>query len=343
MFSFDQLTYPLIQAPMAGGPNTPEMISATANLGAVGSFGFAYSRIEKIRHDLIAAKEKISDNSKGAMNANFFVFNEVSKPEPASIEAAKQSLRQTSNGEVDFEDPAPPYFPDLSKQLEPVWELRPEILTFHFGIPDESIIGKAQSLGISVGITATSIDEARQIEQAGANFVVAQGTEAGGHRGIFDPRNHDDKLTCFELIKSLSTIKLPLVAAGGIMNASQVKEALALGASAVQMGTAFLTTDESGASNAHKRYLLHETRRTTEVTTAFSGRPARGINNRFIETMKDQSVLAFPIQNSLTGKMRAAALANDDGENQSLWAGSNFADCRQETIAELVKRVFAQV
>ena len=343
MFSFDQLKYPLIQAPMAGGPNTPEMISAVANLGAVGSYGFAYSGVEKIRSDLLAAREIISDDSVGAVNANFFIFDKVSKPEPAQIETAIKNLSMVSDYRVDFEAPSAPYFPDLSKQLEPVWAIRPEILTFHFGIPHEAIIRKAHSLGISIGITATSIDEARQIEQAGVDFIVAQGIEAGGHRGIFNPANHDDKLPCFELIKSLSAINLPLVAAGGIMNADQVNAALALGANAVQMGTAFLTTAESGASKAHKDFLLNNTERSSEITLGFSGRPARGINNRFIEKMVDKSVLPFPLQNSLTAKIRAAALARDDGEYQSLWAGSNFSGCRQETIAELLERLFLKL
>jgi nitronate monooxygenase len=341
MFSFDQLKYPLIQAPMAGGPNTPEMVSTVANLGAVGSYGFAYSSAGKIRSDLLAARAMTADDCVGAMNANFFIFNEVSKPEPANIEAAIKNLREVSDYQVDFEAPAAPFFPDLSKQLEPVWEIRPEILTFHFGIPDLAIIRKAHALGIAIGITATSNDEARQIEQAGADFIVAQGIEAGGHRGIFNPANRDDKLPCFELIKSLSAINLPLVAAGGIMKANQIREALALGATAVQMGTVFLTTVESGASKAHKGYLLNNTERPSEITWGFSGRPARGIKNRFIKKILGKTILPFPLQNSLTAKMRAAALAEDDGEFQSLWAGSNFADCRQETITELLERLFS--
>ena len=125
------------------------------------------------------------------------------------------------------------------------------------------------------------------------------------------------------------------------MNANQISEALALGATAVQMGTAFLTTIESGASKAHKDYLMNNTEHSSEITWGFSGRPARGIKNRFIEKMLNKTILPFPLQNSLTAKMRAAALAEDDGEFQSLWAGSNFANCRQETIAELLERLFS--
>lgn len=326
---------------MAGGPNTAEMVSTVANLGAVGSYGFAYSVVEDITRDLAAAKNKRKANKVGALNANFFIFNDIEEPDAETIETAIKCLRQSSENNIEPRVPRAPYFPDVAKQLEPVWDNPPDILTFHFGIPEPAILAKAHSLDIAVGITATCNDEATQIENSGADFIVSQGIEAGGHRGIFDPQNDDTLLTCFELIKSLTTVtSLPLVAAGGIMNGGQIKQALALGASAVQMGTAFLTTSESGASPAHKHYLLEKTDRTAEITLGFSGRPARGVNNRFIEYMISKPVLPFPLQNSLTGKLRAAALANNDGEFQSLWAGSNFSECRQETIEALVTRLF---
>jgi len=326
---------------MAGGPNTPEMVSTVANLGAVGSYGFAYSSVEVIERDLKSARTGISSACTGAINANFFVFNEFEVPDASEIDKAIKDLNQISGKYLGIKPPSAPYYPDLAIQLEPVWAFRPDIVTFHFGIPDAAIIDRAKSLGIVVGITATCADEAEQIEKADADFIVAQGIEAGGHRGIFDPSNDDDSLPCFELISALKQVtKLPLIAAGGIMNSSHVQQALTLGAIAVQMGTVFLTTRESGASQAHKDYLLNQIDRPAVVTRGFSGRPARGINNQFIETMADKPVLPFPMQNSLTGKMRAAASQNNDGEFQSLWAGSNFSECRNETIAELMNRLF---
>lgn len=342
MFSFDQLKYPLIQAPMAGGANTPEMVAAVVNSGAVGSYGLAYSKVDVIERDLLAARALLKQGYCGAINANFFVFNDVELPDSTKIDAAVGSLAKIT-GNSDIKPPLPPFFPDLNQQLEPVWEIRPDILSFHFGIPDADIIDKARSLDIAVGITATCASEARQIAEAGAGFIVAQGIEAGGHRGIFDPLADDELLSTFELLKALKDVTdLPLVAAGGIMTSSQIHEAIALGAAAVQMGTAFLTTRESGASAAHKDYLLNKTDRQTRITHGFSGRPARGINNQFIELSADKPVLPFPIQNSLTGKMRAKAVAENDGEFQSLWAGSNFADCREETTAELIDRLFEE-
>lgn len=326
---------------MAGGPSTPEMVSTVANLGAVGSFGFAYSSVDNIGGDLNAAREKILPESVGAINANFFIFNEFEVPDSAKVKEVVDSLKQIAGKDLQIASPSAPYYPDLANQLEPVWAFRPDILTFHFGIPDKAIIEKAHSLDITVGITATSADEARQIEKADADFIVAQGIEAGGHRGIFDPLASDPALPCFELLKSLSgTSNLPLIAAGGIMNSKHVQQALTLGATAVQMGTVFLTTHESGASPAHKDYLLNQQNRSAEVTWGFSGRPARGIDNRFIREMADKPVLPFPMQNTLTGKMRAAAIANNDGEYQSLWAGGNFSECRVESVRQLITRLF---
>lgn len=341
MFSFPQLKYPLIQAPMAGGPNTPEMVSAVINTGAVGSYGFAYNNADKISQDLLAAKDKIDTQSIGALNANFFIFPEVEAPGEEVIDRAIDSLQQVSDKSIEPGIPQAPYFPDLSDQLEPIWEHRPDILTFHFGIPDVAIVDQAHSMDIAVGITATCSDEALQIEKSGADFIVAQGIEAGGHRGIFHPDNPDEALPCFDLVKVLSQVtRLPLVAAGGIMNGDHIRQALSLGATAVQMGTAFLTTYESGTPKAHKDYLLNQQDRSAVITHGFSGRPARGIDNQFIRKMKGRPILPFPLQNTLTGKMRAAAIANDDGELQSLWAGSRFRECRKETVIELIERLF---
>lgn len=341
MFSFEHLKYPLIQAPMAGGPNTPQMVSTVINNGAVGSFGFAYSSAEKIEADIQATRDQINDGAAGAMNINFFVFSPVDEPSPQLISSASQALDKIAGEALISTNPKAPYYPDLKNQLEPVWNLRPEILTFHFGIPDPEIINKAHRLGIAVGITATCADEARQIEEAGADFIVAQGIEAGGHRGIFNPDNDDEALPCFALITRLKQVtRLPLAAAGGIMTHQHIDTAIQLGAAVVQMGTAFLTTTESGASPAHKTYLLNETGREAVITRGFSGRPARGIDNQFIQQISGAPLLPFPLQNTLTAKIRANASAQNNGELQSLWAGSHFNLCRSEDVTGLLQRLF---
>lgn len=339
MTSISKLKHPIVQAPMAGGVNTPEMVSEVINAGAVGSYGFAYSRPEQIQGDLQAARDKIRIPQEGALNCNFFVFPEAVQFN--EIEAVLQTLAALPIcRDMNIKRPTPPFFPRLDEQLEVIWENPPDLLTFHFGIPPLSIIRKAHSLDVAVGITATSLAEARQIEEAGADLIVAQGIEAGGHRGIFDPESKDNELSTMDLVRQLSSeTNLPLVAAGGIMNGRHLRIAVDCGAIAVQMGTAFLTCLESGASAAHQRILLEQKERPTQLTRAFSGRPARAVVNEFIRGMAGKPVLPFPVQNDVTAPIRKTARQNNDAEYQSLWAGVNYSECRRETVGELIARV----
>ena len=227
-FRFDSLRIPVIAAPMAGGVNTPAFAAAVANAGGVGSFGFAYNSPEKIEADLVAATQLTS----GPINANFFVFSAVDMPDVATQQSAIAAIRNlpyVDSGDLNV--PQSPYFPNLDEQLAPIWRQRPAILTFHFGIPSVEILGKARSLGMTVGITATSLAEALAVERAGAHFVVAQGIEAGGHRGIFNPSMPDEELDVdtlvIQLVKKLS---IPVVAAGGLMDGQAVRRVLNLGA-----------------------------------------------------------------------------------------------------------------
>jgi nitronate monooxygenase len=302
----------------------------------VGSFGFAYSSQEKIRQDLRAAAAL----TQGLVNANFFVFSEVAMPEPAIQEAAVTALRALPMTDgLDLGLPSPPFFPDLNSLLEPVWEHPPSLLSFHFGIPAPEVIQKAQRLGMAVGVSATNPEEALAITEAGADFIVAQGIEAGGHRGSFDPLAVNDTGRSVDalLLEIRSVTSLPLVAAGGLMNGSDIRRVLDLGAAAAQLGTAFLLCDESGASPAHKRYVLNMSGRGVAHTRAFSGRLAQGIRNEFIDSMAGQTTLPFPIQNLLTAGMRQKALATDNGEYQNLWAGRNYARARKMPAADLMR------
>ena len=338
---FPTLACPIVLAPMAGGPNTPALAAAIANAGGLASFGFAYSTPERIAADLAATRALTS----GPLNANFFVFRPVAAPareEEARAVAALAALPHARD--LALAPPAPPYAPDLAAQLEPVWRLRPEVLTFHFGLPPAGVIERAHALGIAVGVTATRAAEARAITAAGADFVVAQGSEAGGHCGIFTPTEPEDWLPVRELVRDLRRLtELPLVAAGGLMSGADIRAVLDAGAEAAQLGTAFLATTESGASAAHRRFLLGQGARGTVLTRAFSGRYARGIRNDFIERMAGAAVLPFPLQNTLTAPLRRAAAERDDGEYQSLWAGAHYARCRSGSARELVRRLLAEL
>jgi nitronate monooxygenase len=339
--SFPTLGCPIVLAPMAGGPSTPALAAAIGNAGGLASLGFAYSTPERIAADLTATRALTT----GPLNANFFVFRPVPPPAPEEAARAIAALAALPGaGGVSFAAPIPPLFPDLAAQLDPVWRLRPQVLTFHFGLPPVGIIERARALGISVGITATRVSEARAITAAGADFIVAQGSEAGGHCGVFTPGDPGDWLPVRELVRRLSPVTdLPLVAAGGLMSGADIRSVLDAGADAAQLGTAFLATTESGASVAHKRYVLEEGTRGTLLTRAFSGRHARGVRNTFIERMIGADVLAFPLQNSLTAPLRTAAADRDDGEFQSLWAGANYARCRAGSARELVRRLLVEL
>ena len=240
--------------------------------------------------------------------------------------------------DVDFVVPKPPFCPDLEMQLEPIWQLRPAVLSFHFGIPPEWVMQRARALNIAIGMTATNLEEALGVERAGANFIVAQGIEADGHRGTFGVESPDERLTTFDLLFQLVRhCTIPVAAAGGIMDGRDIRKALDSGASAVQMGSAFLCCTESGASSEYKALLLAENTRPSIFTKGFSGRWARGVENAFTRNMEDKPTLPFPIQNTLTGALRQAAAHAHNPEHQSLWAGSAFYKARALKVCELMK------
>jgi nitronate monooxygenase len=322
---------------MAGGITTPQLVAAVANHGGVGSFGFAYSTPEKIHADLVTAQSLTS----GPINANFFVFNSVRLPSDEMQANAIQALRSLGvDGVQSLTIPVAPFYPNLMEQLEPVWRARPAILSFHFGLPPDGVIAKAHALGIAVGITATSLGEGLAIESASADFIVAQGIEAGGHRGQFDLQANVEALSTLELTAQLAKrCRIPIVAAGGIMNGAHIQDALATGAQAAQLGTAFLCCDESGTPPSYRHYLLHKQDRPTTLTKAFSGRLARGLENTFTRTMQDQTTLPFPIQNTLTGLLRQWAVAQNDAEYQSLWAGTGYAQVRSMSTKDLMQQL----
>jgi nitronate monooxygenase len=322
---------------MAGGITTPQLVAAVANHGGVGSFGFAYSTPEKIHTDLLAAQVLTN----GPINANFFVFSPVRLPSDQAQTNAMQALRSLGVGGMEsLAIPAEPFYPDLVDQLEPIWKARPTILSFHFGLPPDGVIAKAHALGIAVGISATSLAEGLAIENAQADFIVAQGIEAGGHRGQFDLQAKDEALSTLDLTAQLAKhCRIPIVAAGGIMNGDQIQAAIAKGAQAAQMGTAFLCCDESGTPPSYRQYLMTKQDRPTVLTSAFSGRHARGLENTFTRTMQGQTTLPFPIQNTLTAPLRQWAAAQHDAEYQSLWAGTAYAQVRSMSTAALLQQL----
>ncbi|MDC0222213.1 nitronate monooxygenase [Gammaproteobacteria bacterium] len=332
---------PIIQAPMAGY-TTPELVAAVSNAGAIGSFGFAFSNAERIDSDLSEAR-KLTDKS---INANFFVFAEQHAPSDKDCKIAIDVLdRLPLAADITYQSLSAPFSPLLERQLEPIWKHKPEFLTFHFGLPPKYILQKAQSLGMCVGVTATCLEEAEAIENHGADFVVAQGIQAGGHRGTFSiDGGGDQKLLTFDLLKILKeNCLLPIVCAGGIMNGGDIVTYLNEGAAAVQMGTSFLCCDEAGTNPLHKKYVLEERQRKTVYTKGFSGRWAQSIENEFTSSMECKYVLPFPLQNTLTNPLRKFAVKTGNGEYQSLWAGTEFKKARALPAAELISQLVSEM
>ena len=325
---------PIIQAPMAGGITTASLVGAVSEAGGIGSFGFAYNSATEIKKQL----QKVRKITKNPINANFFVFPEINKYEDIEFQKAVRSLQDLPiNFDKEITPIKPPYHPSLEAQLETIWREKPEVLTFHFGVPDEQIINQAKSLGITVGVTVTNIRNAELAFRAGIDFLIAQGSEAGGHLGYFQDADFETKMTSLKLLGLLKQrFSLPIISAGGIMDGYDIRKYLKSGAAGVQMGTAFLCCHEAGTSTTYKKYIIEKKKRPTEFTRGFSGRWARSIQNEFTIRMKDKHILPFPIQNTLTSKLRTIANANKNGEYLSLWAGKEFARARALSVADLL-------
>ncbi len=340
------LQCPIVQAPMAGGPTTPRLVASVAAAGALGSFGLAYSTPEQIHSQCRDFQNECADrrlNPDCGWNANFFVFPEVVEPDLERLDRAKKQLESLGR-RVAIDAQAMQHetqLPDLREQITAALAYQPSVVSLHLGIPPDEIIALIHAAGCYVALSATSLDEGLRVQEAGADFIVAQGIEAGGHRGIFDPDASDDKLGVADLVAQLVTrCDLPVIASGGIMNGADIAKLRIAGADAVQMGSAFLTVDECGSCDTYRAAIDKIGDRDTQLTCGFSGRPARGIRNLFIDaTVSNEAVLKFPIQNSLTASMRKAAAGMDDFELMSLWAGANYRQARYCSAAQLLREL----
>jgi len=335
------LRVPVIQAPMAGGPSSPELVAAASAAGALGSFGFAYTQPEEMKRQVAWVRAK----TERPLNINLFVAEL-----PAAIDAASQrgALEAVAGyyAELGLPAPAPvaaPYAPDLEAQLAAVADLRPRVLTTHFGSLPRETVSSFQKLGILVGGSATCVAEAKRLESLGFDFAIAQGGEAGGHRGTY-LRDPQEALTGTLALTRLivRAVKLPVVAAGGIMDGAGIAAVLALGAQAAQLGTAFLPCPESGAPEVHKKMLLSALEDETRITEKFSGRAARGLANRFMKEMERAPHLAFPAQNAVTAKLRAASAKAGKPDFVSMWAGQAAPLARSLPAAELIAKLEAE-
>lgn len=326
---------PIIQAPMAGGTTTPELVAAVSEAGALGSFGFAYTQPEAMQHHAEAVRSRTAK----PFGVNMFLSENAGAIDPSEQRTALDALAPYFDalGLKRPEPAKPPYVPDHNAQLDAVEMIRPAVFTFHLGCASAQRIRALSEKGIKVAGSATCVAEARHLESLGVDFIIAQGAEAGGHRGTY-LRDPYEAMTGTLAITRLvvRAVKVPVVAAGGIMDGAGIAAVLALGAQAAQLGTAFVPCTESGASPAHKAAILAAEDDTTLITEKFSGKPARGIVNRFIREMADAPHLAFPAQNAVTQPLRAAAAKAGNADFLSLWAGQAAPLARSSSAAELV-------
>jgi nitronate monooxygenase len=331
------LRAPIFQAPMAG-VTTPELVIAVGKAGALGGFGFAYTEPEVMK----AAVEKVRAAGEVPIHINLFVERAAPPTSAEALRAAAAAIRPIFD-ELKVKIPeelAQPYCPDLSAQIETALSLRPAVLTSHFNPFTPEVIREAKRSGILIGGSATTLEEAQQLESLGVDFIIAQGTEAGGHRGTFTGAAEIGLIGSLALTRMIvKRCRVPVVAAGGIMDGAGVAAVLALGAQAAQMGTAFIACPESGAPPQHKKSIVNS-KNGTAITQAFSGRPARGIRNGFIEHTERHPgpVLPFPAQHKLTVPLRAESNRQGRPDYVALWAGQGYPLATEEKAGELIAR-----
>ncbi|GFG76404.1 nitronate monooxygenase [Mycobacterium botniense] len=336
VLGFWDLAVPVVGAPMAGGPGTPELAAAVSNAGGLGFVAGGYLSPERFAEDITAARAATT----GPIGANLFV------PQPSvadylQLEHYAEALDEVAE-HYDVEVGMPRFGDNdgWTRKLEVVADLRPEVVSFTFGAPSPDVLRWLGSLGIVLLITVTSAYEAGVAIAAGADGLVVQGPGAGGHRGTFAPDMRPGTESLGELLDRIAaTHDVPLIAAGGLGTPEDVAGVLNRGAVAAQVGTALLLADEAGTNSVHRSALRNPQFSNTVVTRAFSGRYARGLENDFTRLLDDVAPLGYPEVNHMTAPIRAAAVARDDPHGTNLWAGTGYRSACPGPAADIVKKL----
>lgn len=326
---------PIIQAPMAGVQGSA-LAAAVSNAGGLGSLPCAMLSLDALRAELAALRSKTDR----PFNVNFFCHR---PPAPsAQREAAWRATLQPYYGEFGIDAASIPDGPGRSpfsaEAAEVLEAFEPAVVSFHFGLPAPELVARVKRWGAKILSTATTVDEARWLEAHGADAVIAQGLEAGGHRGIFLSDDLSTQVGTFALLPQVAkAVRVPVIAAGGVADAAGVAAALSLGAVAAQVGTAYLLCPEATTSVVHRAALKSDAARITAVTNLFTGRPARAIVNRFVRERGPigDSVPEFPLAVGAVAPLRARAESQGSGDFSPLWAGQNASGCREVPAAAL--------
>lgn len=332
------IEYPIIQAPMAGTA-TPALAAAVSNAGGLGSISIAAVKADAGRQMIIETRA----GTRRPFNVNVFCH----RPSVVDRAAEQAWLDHLQPYFAEFDVPTPRAIGDIYSsfqnddgQLEVLLEERPPIVSFHLGLPAQDRIDALKKAGITLLASATTLEEGYQLEEAGIDVIVAQGIEAGGHRGVFDPLRGDQGIGTLALVRVLVRhLSRPVIAAGGIMDGAGIAAAMTLGACAAQLGTAFILCPESAANDAYRAMLGSARAQVTQVTTVISGRPARGILNRFMAEVGAAGhppVPGFGIAYDAGKQLIAAAAKAGNAEFAAHWAGQGAALARAMPAAELV-------
>ena len=328
---------PIVQAPMAG-VQAGALAVAVSNAGALGSLPCALLGRESIEAEL----GEIREQTNKPYNVNFFCHSEPPR-EPEREDAWRRVLApyfEELGVEMESISTGParaPFSSDIADVVEP---FRPPVVSFHFGLPSDDLMRRVRGWGSKVLASATTVDEAQWLQARGVDAIIAQGSEAGGHRGMFLSTDVATQVGTFALVRQIvRAVDRPVIAAGGIADAAGVRAALALGAVGVQIGTAYLLCPESTTSAIHRAALKSDAARTTAITNVFTGRPARGIVNRVMRELGYLSGAAprFPLASSALAPLRAAAEQRGSGDFSPLWSGQNATGCRETSAADLTR------
>ncbi len=334
---------PIVQAPMAGSA-TPALAAAVGNAGGLGSLGCAAMSLDELRTK--ASELRAATNR--PFNLNFFAHDPPK--ENADVDALTRRrltpfYQELGLGEVPSSSGPLPFGSFDADTLAVLLEIEPAVVSFHFGLPEPEVVAAIKGKGLRLLCSATTVAEAESLAAAGVDAIIAQGWEAGGHRGAFDVSFEDFGVGTMALVPQIvDAVEVPVIAAGGIADGRGIAAAFALGASGVQMGTAFLSCPEAKVSEMHRNALRHASDQDTRLTRAFSGRPFRARNNRYIDAMAEHRgpLPAFPRMYGFTDPLHDAAAADDDPNFQLLLYGQAAALNRELPAAELMETLVAE-